>query len=64
MRSELVSRALKFVPNRYQLIPLAAKATRAFHKPNTRVADTTNDVLVRFSLNDPVARRPNSRGRR
>lgn len=57
MRSELVTGALKYVSNRYQLSHLAAKAIRKLHRPNTRIADTANEVLLRFSLSDPVARR-------
>ena len=49
MRSELVEGALKHVPNRYMLARLTAKAIRAFHRPNTRIADTANDVLRQFS---------------
>jgi hypothetical protein len=60
MRSELVTGALQHVPNRYLLTRLAAKAIRAFHRPNTRIAETTNDVLRRFSAKSPMAFRPNS----
>jgi hypothetical protein len=56
MRSELVTAALKHVPNRYLLTILAAKALRAFHKPNTRIARTANEVLHRFSLANPASR--------
>lgn len=55
MRSELVMGALQHVPNRYLLTRLASKATRAFHRPNTRVAETTNDVLRRFGTKSPIA---------
>ena len=48
MRSDLVFGALSHVSNRYQLCQLASKATRMLHKPNTRLQDTTNEVLVRF----------------
>jgi len=58
MRSELVISAMKHVPNRYFLTCVAAKAIRAFHRPNTRFADTANQVLLRFGVSDPVARRP------
>ena len=58
MRSELVTRAMKHVPNRYLLSRLAAVAIRALHRPNTRIADTARQVFLRFSLSDPVARRP------
>jgi hypothetical protein len=53
MRSDLVFGALSHVSNRYQLCQLASKATRKLHKPNTRLQDTTNDVLVRFHSTNP-----------
>lgn len=55
MRSDLIFGALAHVKNRYQLCQLAAKATRKLHKPNTRLQDTTNDVLIRFQESDPAA---------
>ncbi|MGA3034892.1 MAG: DNA-directed RNA polymerase subunit omega [Terracidiphilus sp.] len=55
MRSDLVFRALSHVSNRYQLCQLASKATRKLHKPNTRLQDTTNDVLNRFQQTSPEA---------
>ncbi len=55
MRSDLVFGALSHVSNRYQLCQLASKATRKLHKPNTRLQDTTNDVLVHFRHNQPGA---------
>lgn len=55
MRSDLIFGALAHVKNRYQLCQLAAKATRKLHKPNTRLQDTTNDVLTRFHSSDPAA---------
>jgi hypothetical protein len=48
MRSDLIYDALTTVPNRYLLCQLASKATRKFHKPNTRIQETTNEVLTRF----------------
>jgi hypothetical protein len=57
MRSELVTGALKYVPNRYQLTRLSAKAIRRFHRPNSRIADTANEVLFVFGRNDSMARR-------
>jgi hypothetical protein len=45
MRSDLIFPAVKTVRNRYTLCQLASKATRRFHKPNTRIQDTMNDVL-------------------
>jgi len=53
MRSDLVFGALSHVSNRYQLCQLASKATRKLHKPNTRLQDTTNEVLVRFRSSNP-----------
>jgi hypothetical protein len=54
MRSDLVFGALSHVSNRYQLCQLASKATRKLHKPNTRLQDTTNEVLNRFHASDPL----------
>jgi hypothetical protein len=45
MRSDLVFEAVHTLRNRYTLCQLASKATRKFHKPNTRIQDTTNEVL-------------------
>jgi hypothetical protein len=53
MRSDLVFGALSHVSNRYQLCQLASKATRKLHKPNTRLQDTTNEVLDRFHTSNP-----------
>jgi hypothetical protein len=53
MRSDLVFGALAHVTNRYQLCQLASKATRKLHKPNTRLQDTTNEVLSRFQTTNP-----------
>ena len=47
MRSDLIYDALTTVPNRYMLCQLASKATRKFHKPNTRIQETMNNVLTR-----------------
>lgn len=55
MRSDLIFGALTHVSNRYQLCQLASKATRKLHKPNTRVQDTTNEVMVRFRYQNPVS---------
>lgn len=49
MRSELVFEAVHTLRNRYTLCQLASKATRKFHKPNTRIQDTTNEVLHRIA---------------
>jgi hypothetical protein len=43
------------VTNRYELCQLASKATRKLHKPNTRLQDTTNEVLDRFKDTIPMS---------
>ena len=48
-RSDRVFDALHTLRNRYMLCQLASKATRKFHKPNTRIQETMNEVLERFS---------------
>lgn len=58
MRSDLIFGALTHVTNRYELCQLASKATRKLHKPNTRLQDTTNEVLDRFKDSLP-ANEPN-----
>lgn len=55
MRSELVFSAMTYVSNRFLLTRLTAKATRKFHRPNTRIQETANTVLQCFSLANPVA---------
>ncbi len=52
MRSDLIYNALDTVRNRYLLCQLISKATRKFHKPNTRVQETMNEVLVRVGKAD------------
>jgi hypothetical protein len=49
MRSDKVFEALHTLQNRYMLCQLASKATRKFHKPSTRIQDTTNEVLNRIA---------------
>jgi hypothetical protein len=58
MRSELIFGALTHVSNRYQLCQLASKATRKLHKPNSRLQDTTNEVLYRFRNANPGMKAP------
>jgi hypothetical protein len=48
MRSELIFNAERYVPNRYLLMRAAANAIRKLHRPDTRIADTVNDVFARF----------------
>jgi hypothetical protein len=55
MRSELVFGAMAHISNRYLLTMLDARATRKFHRPNTRIQDTTNDVFERFTRANPKA---------
>ena len=54
MRSDLIFGALTHVTNRYKLCQLASKATRKLNKPNTRLQDTTNEVLDRFKDTIPM----------
>jgi len=56
MRSNLIYGALTHVKNRYQLCQLASKATRKLHKPNTRLQDTMNDVLLNFRTENPLGK--------
>ncbi len=49
MRSDKVFEALQTVQNRYMLCQLASKATRRFHKPATRIQETTNEILNRIA---------------
>ena len=55
MRSELVFGAMTYVSNRFLLTRVAAKAIRRFHRPNTRIQDTANEVLERFTRANPLA---------
>ncbi len=48
VRSGLVFDALHTLRNRYMLCQLASKATRKFHRPNTRIQETMNEVLERI----------------
>ena len=54
MRSELIFGAMAHVSNRFLLTKLASKATRRFHRPNTRIQDTANDVFLHFSRSSPI----------
>ena len=56
MRSELIYDALRTVQNRYLLCQVASKATRKFHKPNTRIQDTMNEVFERFAGSESPTR--------
>ena len=55
MRSEMVFDAMAHVSNRFLLTRLASKATRELHRPNTRIEETMNEVLVRFGRVSPIA---------
>jgi hypothetical protein len=64
MRSDLIFGALTHVSNRYELCQLASKATRKLHKPNTRLQDTTNEVLDRFRETVPMSHAGGSQAER
>ena len=49
MRSDKVFQSLHTLQNRYMLCQLASKATRRFHRPNTRIQETMNEVLERIA---------------
>jgi hypothetical protein len=55
MRSDRVFDALHTLRNRYMLCQLASKATRKFHKPNTRIQETMNEVLDRIAESEQQA---------
>ena len=54
MRSELVFGAMTYVSNRFLLTRVTAKATRKFHRANTRIQDTANEVFQRFAHANPL----------
>jgi hypothetical protein len=56
MRSELIFGATTYVSNRFLLTRLASKAIRKFHKSNTRIEDTTNDIIRTLQSCQPVSR--------
>jgi hypothetical protein len=49
VRSEMVFAAEHRLPNRYMLCRVLASATRKFHKPATRIEDTTDAMLRRIA---------------
>jgi len=49
MRSELVFAAEHTLRNRYSLCRVLSTATRKFHRPNTRVEETTDAVLMHIA---------------
>jgi len=55
VRSDLIFDALTTVPNRYLLTKVASKAVRKLHRPGVRIEDTTNEVFMRFSQENPIA---------
>ena len=66
MRSDLVFDALHTMRNRYMLCQLASKATRRFHRPNTRIQETMNEVLKKIAVtpSEDVMRIPKNLPRR
>ncbi len=61
MRSKRVFGALHTLQNRYTLCQLASKATRKFHRPNTRIQETMNEVLERIATSERRAIENNSK---
>lgn len=55
MRSEMVFAAAHRLPNRYMLCRVLATATRKFHKPATRIEDTTDATLRRIANTNAAA---------
>ena len=55
MRSDRVFDAVETLRNRYMLCQLASKATRKFHRPNTRIQETMNQVLERIATSQRQA---------
>jgi hypothetical protein len=55
MRSELVFGAAAHISNRYLLTRIASKATRMFHRPHSRLEETSNDVFRLFGRVNPLA---------
>lgn len=49
MRSDLVFAAKVILPNRYTLCWVVSSATRRFHRPNTRIEETTDAVLLHIA---------------
>lgn len=52
MRSDIVFSALQ-TKNRFELCHETFRAIRLFHKNNTRIEDTANDVLLRLAGAEP-----------
>jgi hypothetical protein len=55
MRSDLVFGVAAHISNRFYLCQLVSKGARKLHKPQTRLQDTTNDVLVLLLHSCPIA---------
>ena len=55
MRSELVFGAMTYVSIRFLLTRVTATATRKWHRPNTLIQDTANQVFGRFRHANPLA---------
>ena len=53
MRSDRVYEALRILPNRFMLCSLAFRAARRFHRPDTSIGHTINDVLDRIARSTP-----------
>ena len=59
-RSELVFAALVHVPERYQLCQVTGKGARKLHKPNERMQDTVNQVLMILTAASPLSAVPSA----
>ena len=57
MRSTLVHLATKQVPSRFELVALASKVTRRFHKPSTCIGTTINEALERIAAQESLGSR-------
>lgn len=55
MRSDLVFNAMTLISDRFMLTKLVCKATRKLHRPNTRIQETMNNVLIRCSRENSKA---------
>jgi|SRR5271157_5876496 len=55
VRSEMVFKAKHTLPNRYMLCRVLATATRKFHKPATRIEETTDAMLRRIASSNATA---------
>ena len=55
MRSKLDFGATTYISNRFLLIQLASNTSHSFHRPSTRIEDTSIQVFERFTHVNPSA---------